>query len=112
MLVGKIKCGTYWNNLPGHEERAFCSACRKMRGTQALESEQHLWMECENNGQTQAWEAAKNIWQRTTSRNWPDVSMGLIRGAAALTFDDDYSKDSERLEQQTYVETNPIRERY
>ena len=23
--------------------------------------------------------------------------MGLIRGAAALTFDDDYSKDSERL---------------
>ena len=34
---------------------------------------------------------------KTTPRNWPDVSLGLMRGAAVLTFDDDHSKDSERL---------------
>jgi len=34
--------------------------------------------------------------KKTTTR-WPTVSLGLIKGATALVFDNDYNRDSERL---------------
>ena len=36
-------------------------------------------------------------WRKTTDRQWPNISMGLIRGVAALSFENDLSKDSERI---------------
>ena len=44
-----------------------------------------------------AWETARNIWQKSTERPWPDISIGLIRGAPTVTFENDHTKDSERL---------------
>jgi len=97
MLIGRIKCGPYWNNIPGHAERAFCSFCRKITGEDTLESEQHLWLSCEHNGQRQTWETTTNIWRKTTLRDWLAISLGLIRGSAVITFNDDHNSDSERL---------------
>ena len=97
MLLGRIICGSYWNNIHGYESRAFCSICKKRKSIEVIESEQHIWLECENNGQSAAWEIARTIWEKTTPRPWPNISLGLIRGAAALSFENDYSKDSERL---------------
>src|SRR5258708_11180822 len=37
------------------------------------------------------------VWRKTTTRAWPNISLGLIRGAAAISFEDDHKKDSERL---------------
>ena len=48
-------------------------------------------------GQTQAWETAKHIWRKTTDRQWPAIATGLVRGATALSFKDDLTRDSERL---------------
>ena len=62
-----------------------------------MESEQHLRLECENNSQALAWETARSIWRKPTSRTWPNISTDLIKGTAALSFEDDPSKDSERL---------------
>jgi hypothetical protein len=56
MLTGRIKCGSYWSNIREYTERAFCSFCKKKEGVQVLENENHLWLECENNGQSLAWE--------------------------------------------------------
>ena len=42
-------------------------------------------------------ETAKKIWHKTTVRDWPDMTIGLIRGVAVLAFEIDYNKDSERL---------------
>ena len=97
MLIGKTKCGTYWSNIPGHIERAFCSFCRKTTGIDMIETEQHLWLTCEHNGQRQTWETTTNIWTKTTLRNLPAISLGLIKGSAAITFNDDRNSDSERL---------------
>jgi len=97
MLTGRIKCGAYWVNIPGYADRAHCSSCKKRRKFDTMESEQYMWLECENNGQALAWETARSIWQKTTSRTWPNISTGLIKGIAALSFEDDLSKDSERL---------------
>ena len=61
----------------------------KQESIEIIANEQHIWLECIYNGQAAAWEIA-----RTT---WPSISPGLIRGAAALCFENDYSEDSERL---------------
>src|SRR5258708_23463706 len=37
------------------------------------------------------------VWRKTTTRAWPNISLGLIRGVAAISFKNDHSKDSERL---------------
>jgi len=95
MLVGKIKCGSYWSKIPGYTERANCTICKKKRSINILESAEHIWLECENNGQSQAWRTAETIWHKLTTRNWPPISMGMLRGAAAISFKNDYSKDSE-----------------
>ena len=34
---------------------------------------------------------------KTTPRNWPNISIGLIRGAATIAFENDQNKDSERI---------------
>jgi hypothetical protein len=50
MLIGKIKSGSYWSNIPGYAERAYCSFCKKKRAIETLEDEQHIWLDCESTG--------------------------------------------------------------
>ena len=38
------------------------------------------------------------IWRKTTLRNWPAISLGLIERSAAITFNNDHNSDSERLQ--------------
>ena len=97
MLTGRIKGGAFWNKVQGHGNRAFRSVCKKRQNIEVIETEEHLWLECSNSGQAQAWKFTKRIWRKTTNRNWPIITMGLIRGAAALSFEKDTSNDSERL---------------
>ena len=68
-------------------QRGHCSFCKKKKGIQVPKSEQHMWLECENKGQSLAWETAKRTWYGTSTRNWPDISLGSTRGAAALAFE-------------------------
>jgi len=100
MLIGKIKCRPYWSNIPGHTKKAFCSFCKKITGNDMLETEQHLWLTCEHTRQRQTWETTMNIyiWRKTTLRNWPAISLGLIERSAAITFNNDHNSDSERLQ--------------
>ena len=97
MLLGRIKCGPFWSNIDGQAERGFCSFCIRRSGIEVVETENHMWLQCEYNGQSQAWETARWIWSKTTDRDWPIVTMGLIRGAAAVLFEEDHNKDSERF---------------
>ena len=69
----------------------------KKRGPEIIETEQHLWLECEHNGQDITWEMARKIWRKITPRNWPNIALGLIRGIPAFRFENDLNKDSERL---------------
>ena len=56
-----------------------------------------MWLECTNSGQAQAWKLTEKIWRKSSDCDWPPISVGLIRGLAALTFNKDYNKDSERI---------------
>ena len=81
--------------------RAAPSACKRSVLDPTLSmtnpDKQHMWIDCENNGQSQAWETAKYIWRKATDRQWPAITTGMVRGANALSFKDDLTKDSERL---------------
>jgi len=61
IVIGKLKCGTFWSNLPGYKDRVHCSFCKKKGLPDTIESEQHMWIDCENNGQSQAWETSRHI---------------------------------------------------
>ena len=61
------------------------------------ESKDHLWLQCEYNGQQMAWDTAKSIWNKSTDREWPNMSMGLIKGAPAMAYKHDNNKDLQRL---------------
>jgi hypothetical protein len=101
-LIGRLKIGKYWQNMPGYEERAHCQACIIQTDSQTLENERHLWTECKNNGQEECWRTAKNIWQRYTHTTWPDVDMGTIWGIGTFRFPNrqestQHTIDSERF---------------
>ena len=78
MLTGKIKCGAFWSKVLGHTKRAHCSFCKKKRNIKVIETEQHMWLECTNSRQAQAWEMTKKIWCKSTERDWPPITLGLI----------------------------------
>ena len=79
-----MKTGSYWQNIPGFEYRMYCKAC-EMKGIEALETDSHLWCECENNGQNECWKQARRIWRKCTSKRWPNTNIGIIYGTGALT---------------------------
>jgi len=81
----------------GHTTRAKCSFCKKAQNAEVIESEQHMWLDCVNSGQAHAWETAENTWRKTSNREWPIITLGLIRGSATLTYEKDFNKDSERI---------------
>jgi ribonuclease HI/exonuclease III len=102
LLLGRLKIGTYWKKMNGYEERAICEACRRKGRYAEIETEHHLWLECENNGQKDAWKRAKEIWNKCTKKKWPQTSLGLLRGIGAITLSDANGRplrtvDSERL---------------
>jgi len=38
IVYGKLKCGKYWSNIAGYENRAYCSFCRKKGRPDVTES--------------------------------------------------------------------------
>jgi hypothetical protein len=94
MLLGKIKCGNYWKNMPPDLALSqYCTACHAEGERERLEDEHHLWLDYEFNGQKEAWITAKTIWRLTTKAKWPDISIGLIRGIGGFAMED----ESERI---------------
>ncbi|KAH9911757.1 uncharacterized protein B0H18DRAFT_891836 [Fomitopsis serialis] len=53
---GAMRCGEYWANIPGYEERAYCSWCGE------LESMEHILLECTASGQEVIWVLAEETW--------------------------------------------------
>ena len=83
MVISERKCGSYWRKIRDYKERTFC---KKITDTESIESKQHIWLECKNNRQNLVWTSAEAIWEKTTARPWPNVTLSLM----------DYDKDSDR----------------
>ena len=49
------KCGSYWDNIPNHEQRAKCPVC------QTEKSMEHILTECDAPGQKIIWKLAETL---------------------------------------------------
>ncbi|KAJ3716678.1 hypothetical protein C8R42DRAFT_588198 [Lentinula raphanica] len=71
------KVGTYWDQIPGYEQRANCQHCR------VPETLEHILLECECPGQNEIWEAAGELWKKQKT-NWIKPEYGTILGCGAV----------------------------
>lgn len=88
LLIGRIRCGSYWKHIPGYEDRQWCKACETHGEREVEESINHLWLGCQHNSQSNAWEYTRWLWNKTSKKPMPYPSIGLIRGSTAITLID------------------------
>ncbi|KAI0324041.1 hypothetical protein GY45DRAFT_1397284 [Cubamyces sp. BRFM 1775] len=72
-----LRIGSYWENIPGYEQRARCSHC------EVTESLEHIWMDCAAPGQTVLWALAQYVLKRRGA-TLPNTAFGLLLAAPAL----------------------------
>jgi hypothetical protein len=73
------KCGKFWNNVLGSEQRAACPVCNEE------ESMEHILLECNAPGQDIVWKLTKDIW--TNKHNtWPAPRYGTVLGCSMADF--------------------------
>ncbi|KAH9932942.1 uncharacterized protein B0H18DRAFT_870854, partial [Fomitopsis serialis] len=65
---GALKCGSYWLNIPGFEDRARCSFCGQ------TESVEHILFECPATGQREIWQIIAALW-RKKGLPWSTLTM-------------------------------------
>ena len=73
------KCGKFWNNIPGLEQRATCPVCNEE------ESMEHILLECNAPGQKIIWKLTKELWLKKHD-TWPVPKYGTIQGCSMADF--------------------------
>ncbi|KAH9932547.1 uncharacterized protein B0H18DRAFT_871247 [Fomitopsis serialis] len=68
MMHSGLKCGPYWINIQGYEDRAQCDRCG------AVESIQHILFECLATGQSLIWLIVRTAWVKKKAQ-WTDLSL-------------------------------------
>ncbi|KAL1945502.1 hypothetical protein VTO73DRAFT_2353 [Trametes versicolor] len=79
-IHGAYKIGTYWDNIPGYEQRALCCHC----GTP--EDMDHILLECDAPGRRELWELADTLLRRK-GVVLPPPCYGAVLGAPALSLE-------------------------
>ncbi len=74
-----LRVGSFWEHIPGYEQRAVCSVCG---GTESLE---HILLECTAPGQETVWKLVRETLQRKRIPV-PTWSLGAVLGSIAVPF--------------------------
>ena len=75
-IHGRLKCGKYFLNIPTLSHRAYCECG-------AIESDEHIMIECQRNNSPQVWQKIKQLWEKIVGTPWPGNTIHLIRGIAS-----------------------------
>ncbi|KAL6300501.1 ribonuclease H-like domain-containing protein, partial [Sparassis latifolia] len=78
-LHGALRCGHFWDNIPGYEDRAMCTNCG------SLDSIDHILTECSAPGQNLIWNLCAEFWAHK-HLPWYKISIGTIMGCGAIRF--------------------------
>ncbi|KAJ7624017.1 hypothetical protein B0H17DRAFT_1288729 [Mycena rosella] len=79
LIHGGYKVGKYWDNIPGHQEKAFCPLCEE------YESVDHILTQCNMPGREQIWDLGPKLWQLKTGKDLrPTMGMGEIGACGAM----------------------------
>ncbi|RDX52284.1 hypothetical protein OH76DRAFT_1345381 [Lentinus brumalis] len=78
-LHDALRVGTYWEHIPGYEQRAVCQVCGM------VDSLEHILLECDAPGQKTVWELTNHMLQAKGIPT-PQWSFGALLGAIAAPF--------------------------
>ncbi|KAJ7257188.1 hypothetical protein B0H12DRAFT_1015589 [Mycena haematopus] len=73
------RVGSFWEQIPDLEILGTCSACG------ALESMEHILLECVEPGQREVWNLAECIWQLRYN-DWLKLNWGVLLGCGLARF--------------------------
>jgi ribonuclease HI/exonuclease III len=76
---GIYKLGSFWNHIPGFEDRAECPLCNK------LDTFDHIITECGSTERVTVWEQANGLWRRRYDEDLP-LSAGAVLGGGIANF--------------------------
>ncbi|EIW59901.1 uncharacterized protein TRAVEDRAFT_122926 [Trametes versicolor FP-101664 SS1] len=77
-LHGALKIGTYWDNIPGYEQRTSCSHCA------VPESLEHIWNECDAPGALVIWRNVLDLLRRA-GVTIPQLHFAALLAAPAIS---------------------------
>ncbi|KAJ7061948.1 hypothetical protein C8F01DRAFT_986848 [Mycena amicta] len=75
-----FRLGRQWDDIPNWEHCGKCPTC-----DDAVESIEHILLECGEPGRLEVWTEAKRVWSRT-GQTWPITTVGAMLGCATATF--------------------------
>lgn len=81
-IHGTQKCGKYWENIPGYEERATCSTCGE------IESMEHILTKCKAGPPKTIWNLTEKLWAKKKQTWWPQT-IGTILGTPTIIAKDE-----------------------
>ncbi|KAJ6587581.1 hypothetical protein DFH09DRAFT_909629 [Mycena vulgaris] len=70
---------SFWDHIPNFEIFGKCSTC------QAIESLEHIMLECDAPGQRQVWRLTEILW-KFRYPTWPKLNWGLLLGCGLAKF--------------------------
>ena len=76
---GTYRLGSFWNHIPGCEDRATCPLCDKP------DTLEHIMTECDSMERKVIWEQANKLWKRRYDHDLP-TSEGAVLGGGLANF--------------------------
>ena len=77
IMHGAHRVGSYWEKIPGYEQRGTCAHCG------ARESMEHILFECAASGREAVWSLTRSLWE-ATGRIWPGISLEGLLGVGII----------------------------
>jgi hypothetical protein len=99
IINNKIKCGPWFNNIPGMEDRSSCKCG-------ALETVQHIIFECDENNTTQIWQTIETLWKETTKKDFIKPNLDILVASGTLKINCKNSKPKSKLYRNLIVLTS------
>ncbi|KIM60406.1 hypothetical protein SCLCIDRAFT_59251, partial [Scleroderma citrinum Foug A] len=73
-----LRIGEFWSNIPTFKHRTRCSSC-----DHAIESLEHILLECCNPTMVLVWSLTSQFWSSSTGQ-WPELSLGMLLGCGSV----------------------------
>ena len=107
MMHERIRCGKYFQNIPGWEEKQYCQ-CGE------VETIDHILLECQMGRNQEVWKIAKETWVKTSPKGtpWLEPNGSLIRGLGSMKYPkEDGEEEREEMKEKKKQRINTQRYR-
>jgi len=90
MIHNRIRCGRFFQHIPGWQEKQFCSCGH-------VESIEHILLKCETSKQGTLWKEVGKVWKEVTGLEWIKLSINEIMGMGSVKITKSKAKKKELM---------------